>query len=62
MWGGVEFRSSLFEGVKDLKVVHPILVKKVRVCIVVMSFMGAGGEKPLSLDLKGSGVRCSGTF
>jgi hypothetical protein len=61
MWGGVELRPSLSEGVKAPKVVRLALVEKVQFLRGGVSLMHAKGLKSLSMDLKGLGVRCSGT-
>jgi hypothetical protein len=62
MWGGVEFSSSLFEGMKVLKAAGLASVEKVRALRDGMLFTRVKGEKPLNTDLKGLGVQGSGTF
>jgi hypothetical protein len=62
MWGGAEFSPSLSEGMSVPKAVHPALVEKVRVPWCYVSFMRREGERSLSPDVKGLGVRRSGTF
>jgi hypothetical protein len=56
MWGGVEFSSSLFEGMKVLKAAGLASVEKVRALRDGMLFTRVKGEKPLNTDLKGLGV------
>jgi hypothetical protein len=62
MWGSFEFTPSLSEGVYAPKAVRLVLMEKVWVLRGDLSFMHLEREKPLSVDLKGLGVHCSGTF
>jgi hypothetical protein len=62
MWGGAEFSASLSGGMSVPKVVGPSLVEKVQVPRCSISFTRREGERSLSLDVKGLGVRRSGAF
>jgi hypothetical protein len=46
MWGGAEFKPSLYEFVQASMAVRLALVEKGRVLRGVMSFMHVEGEKP----------------
>jgi hypothetical protein len=59
---GVALSPSLYEGMSVLKAVGPSLVEKVRIPKCFVLFTRREGGRSISPDMKGLGVRRSGTF